>query len=105
MALPAYNTPLFAVQQVSLPFLTPQRAFSNGNKNKKKKGFKKPGEVSDAEASLSGSEAEETFVAPTPQQSQQSHQSEPLSLNRDLFQPFTVGDIKKIQSTPDNKVI
>ena len=26
-----------------------------------------------------------------------------LNLDKKLFQPFTLGDIKKVQSTPDNK--
>ena len=32
---------------------------------------------------------------------QKEHKSEPV--NKDLFVPFTVGDIKVIQSTPDHK--
>ena len=69
------------------------RYFSKKNKNKGKK--KNPGEVSDAEAT--GAE-EDSFAAAT-----EHHAQEPLDLKRSLFEPFSLGDIRKIQSTPDNQ--
>jgi ATP synthase F1 delta subunit len=68
-----------------------QRDFSTG---KKKKGGKKknPGDASDAEVS-----AEDEFAAA-------SHAQTPAApLDKSLFNAFSVGDVKKIQSTPDHQ--
>jgi hypothetical protein len=66
---------------------------------KTKKGFKKnklPGEVSDAE--LTGTEEDAFTAAAQPAQEQ-----EDLNLDKTLFQPYSLGDVKKIQSTPDHQ--
>lgn len=81
---------------------------------KKKKGGKKAGEASDTE---SMSQAEET-QAPTREETPARQETpvrqeapakqenrEPLKLDQSLFQPFNLGDVKKIQSTPDHQVI
>jgi ATP synthase F1 delta subunit len=58
---------------------------------KKKKGKKGPGEASDAEQTS----AEE------PAASYRNVEALP-TLDKALYQPFSLGDVKKIQSTPDH---
>jgi len=69
-----------------------QRDFSTG---KKKKGGKKknPGDASDAE----GTAAEDDFAAAS------RAQAPAAPLDKSLFTAFSVGDVKKIQSTPDHQ--
>jgi hypothetical protein len=75
-----------------------KRDFSNGNKKKKGKRAGEPGTASDSEVA-----AEEQQPAAT--QARQPVQQEDLQLDRALFSAFSLGDVKKIQSTPDHQVI
>ena len=74
-----------------------QRDFSTGGKKKKGKRAGEAGTASDSEAV-----AEEQPVAA--QQARQVVHEVEIPLDRALFQPFSLGDVKKIQSTPDNQV-
>lgn len=82
---------------------TSQRAFSVVNQEmrdfstKKKKGGKKSAaSQSDAEASGNEGAEDDKFAA-----ARHSH-TEHADVDRSLFTPFTLGDVKKIQSTPDH---
>jgi ATP synthase F1 delta subunit len=70
------------------------RDFSNGKK--KKGGKKKEGQLSDTEGGATAQE-EDSFAA-----AREAKPQEDLKLEQSLFQPFTLGEVKKIQSTPDH---
>jgi hypothetical protein len=75
-----------------------QRDFSNG---KKKKGGKKAAAgQSDAEqSSVESNEPEEDrFTASA------ASKSDDAPLDQSLFKPFNLGEVRKIQSTPDHQV-
>jgi len=83
---------------VSLIHLTLQRDFSSA---KKKKGGKKgAGQQSDAESSSveSAEPEEDRFAAAT------HSRAEEAVVDQSLFKPFSLGDVRKIQSTPDHQV-
>jgi hypothetical protein len=88
---------IFSQEQVSsslFVFKLMQRDFSTGGKKKKGKG--QHGTASDAETA--------TAETPASEERRGAVQHEELHLDRSLFQPFTLGDVKKIQSTPDHQV-
>jgi len=68
---------------------------------------KKKGRKADQEASDNESQAEEDHADSRQEESQDSqvHSAplEDLNLDKELYQPFSLGDVRQIDSTPDHQ--
>jgi hypothetical protein len=103
MAIISQNSHSFSLYNSELVisvFIKPrQRSFSTG---KKKKGGKKgAGQQSDTETETTTAEhaaEEDKFAAARQSTHEETH------VDQSLFKPFSLGDVKKIQSTPDHQV-
>lgn len=101
---PSMNFAIYNTQAVRLPYLLVnllQRYFSNGKKGKK--GKKRPEDATDAEASP----IEDPDYSRKDNRFDGARQAseDQVNLSQDLYKPFNLGDVKRIDSTPDHQVI